>query len=132
MDRKYDKGDRRYKHVGRGTEPSFEVQVGNPKRTVGKCPFNIDASIREALLNEAIAAPATDRELSAPKRLYAVHGGAIYEAQTSDRGLTYHGYPYRGRLSARLLAVLRQVAHEKGCVSEFDEWTKRYIMVAGG
>ncbi|CCV05892.1 hypothetical protein MESS2_1700019 [Mesorhizobium metallidurans STM 2683] len=70
-------------------------------RKVGwKMPLNLFESDRTKLLNEAIGAPNGDRDLPVPKKLYVVYEGAIYEAQTSDRGRTYHGYPYKGELSA--------------------------------
>ncbi len=33
---------------------------------------------------------------------YAVHEGAIYQARTSDAGVTYHAFPYRGTLSKQI------------------------------
>ncbi|MGU3422926.1 hypothetical protein [Methylobacterium sp. D54C] len=98
--RNYDKGERRFKHVGRDPWPHIQFDDHDPKKWIGKCPSNLSAVDRDRLLNEAVAAGNGDRELAVPRRLYAVHDGAIYEAQTSDGGMSYHGYPYRGKLAA--------------------------------
>jgi len=87
--------------------------------------------LREALLNEAIAAPNGDREATYTKYLYAVHEGAIYEARTSDAGQTYHGFPYRGLLGKAIVDKLRVKAEEKKCLQEFNRWVKDYITVQG-
>ena len=131
MKRRYDKGERRFKHIGRGSRPEFETTFSHPQRWVGKCPSELTLTTIQSLLDDAVAVPAPDREIAAPKRLYAVHEGAIYEAQTSDGGASYHGYPYRGRLGSRLLDVLRGVARDKGCLDEFENWSKQYIVTGG-
>jgi hypothetical protein len=79
------------------------------------------------LLNEAIAVPFGDREVDYPKYLYVVHEGAIYEARTSDAGVTYHGFPYQGKLSKDVLDRLRAMADNKKCLKEFEDWVKRHI-----
>lgn len=129
--RQYEKGERRFKHVGTGTEPTIEFDDGNPKKWVGKCPSNLSEADRARLLNEAIAAPNGDRELALPKRLYVVHDGAIYEAQTSDHGQSYHGYPYKGRLSKALRNELSEMAKAKGCSKAFTSWVKKHIKPHG-
>ncbi len=104
--RRYDKGERRFKHVGAVGQPEFRRVGENPKHVIGICPGNIPDTERERLLNAALAVPNGERELAAPRRLYAVYQGAIYEAQTSDGGRSYHAYPFRGKLSARIIAEL--------------------------
>jgi hypothetical protein len=125
--RRYDKGERRFKHVGKGPEPTIEFDDRNLKKWVGKCPSTLSPEDRERLLNEAIAAPNGDRELPLPKNLYVVHEGAIDEAQTSDRGRTYHGYPYKGKLARRILEALAKMAAEKGCSDAFAAWVRKNI-----
>jgi hypothetical protein len=129
--RVYDKGERRFKHVGKGHEPIIEFDNREPKKWIGKCPSTLSESAQKRLLDEAIAAPNGDRELDAPKKLYVVHEGAIYEAQTSDRGRTYHGYPYKGRLSDNIHERLRTMASEKVCLELFDAWVKKHIEIHG-
>ena len=129
--RRYDKGERRYKHVGRCQLPEIEFFPGNPRMWVGKCPSNLSVEDQTRLLNEAVTGSNGDRELAFVKKLYAVHQGAIYEAQTTDRGMSYHGYPYRGKLARNLIHELRKRAVEKACENDFDLWVKRYIEVNG-
>lgn len=129
--RRYDKGERRRKHVGRGAEPEIEFVPGNPRMWIGKCPNTLTPDDHVRLVNEAIPGSNGDRELSFPKKLYTVHQGAIYEAQTTDRGRSYHGYPYRGKLAGGLIDALREIAARKGCEKEFESWVKQNIEVHG-
>jgi hypothetical protein len=129
--RRYDKGERRFKHVGKGSHPVIELDRGDPKKWVGKCPRGVPLAELEALLNAAVEAPNGDRELDAPKKLYAVFRGAIYEAQTSDGGNTYHGYPYKGKLSSAILDELKKMAEEEKSVDEFSSWVKKHIVRHG-
>lgn len=131
MPRRYDKGERRYKHVGQTAEPEIEFISGNPRMWVGKCPNTLSHDDHVRLVNEAIAGRNGDREVSFHKKLYTVHHGAIYEAQTTDQGKSYHGYPYRGKLAQRLINALRDIAVGKACEQSFDSWVKRHIEVHG-
>jgi len=126
--RHYDKGERRFKHVGRETYPTIEFVDDNPKIAVGKCPNNLDTTACKAILADAISGPNGDRDLPFPKKLYAVHDGVIYEAQTTDWGKSYHGYPYHGRLPQKLLTRLREIAITRNCETEFENWVKRHIL----
>ena len=125
--RLYDKGERRFKHVGKRKVPVIEFDDSQPKKWVGKCPSTLSEVDRTDLLNRAIAAPNGDRELPVPKKLYAVHNGAIYEAQTSDQGRSYHGYPYKGKLSASILKKLAKMANDEGCSDPFEKWVDEHI-----
>jgi hypothetical protein len=129
--RHYDKGERRFKHVGHGPTPIIEFSPGNPKMWIGKCPSTLTAQQHKQLVNEAIPGSNGDRELAFPKKLYVVHDGAIYEAQTTDRGYSYHGYPYRGKLAATLVEALREMAMKKQCQDSFDRWVKEQIEIHG-
>jgi hypothetical protein len=125
--RRYDKGDRRYKHVGRTAQAEIEFVQGNPNMAVGKCPNTLTPEDCEALLRDAIIGPNGDRDVDYSKKLYVVHEGVVYECQTTTAGASYHGYPFRGRLSPKLLAALREIAEGKNCTTEFDTWVKRHI-----
>ena len=129
--RRYDKGERRHKHDGRTAAPAIEFDRKKPRKWIGKCPNNVTVEQRVALLNEAVAGSSGDRSLAGPKTVYAVHDGAVYEAQTSDGGASYHGYPYRGPLPGRIVRVLRQRADQKECRDAFDRWVKEHIEVRG-
>lgn len=131
VSRRYDKGERRFKHVGKGTKPVIEIESGNPKKKVGKCPTGISQTELENLLNSAVEAPNGDRDLGVTKKLYVVHKGAIYEAQTSDGGSTYHGYPYEGKLSGAILDKLREMAVKEDSTEEFSNWVKKHIVRHG-
>jgi hypothetical protein len=84
MLRKYDKGEKRFKHEGTSVKPEIQFFRDVPKRFIGRCPAAMPATLRLQLLNEAVVAPAGDREIDYPKYLYVVHEGAIYEARTSE------------------------------------------------
>jgi hypothetical protein len=129
--RRYDKGERRYKHVGKGAEPEIEFVAGSPRMWIGKCPTTLTSDDHVRLVNEAIPADNGDREVAFPKKIYAVHKGAIYEGQTTDRGASYHGYPYRGKLGRGMLEALRRISVAKSCQEKFANWVKEHIEVHG-
>jgi hypothetical protein len=130
-ERKYDKGERRFKPVGKGSRPYIEFDRTQPRKWVGKCPDTIPDVKKKELLNKAIAAPNGDRDVEYVKQLYVVHQGAIYEAQTSDAGRSYHAYPYKGRLSRSLLQELEVMAVKDETVPEFKDWVRNYIDIGG-
>lgn len=130
-ERKYDKGERRFKHVGRGSTPYIEFDERQPRKWVGKCPKTIPDPRKQELLNQAIPAPNGDCDVDYVKRLYVVHEGAIYEATTSDAGGSYHAYPYKGRLSRSLLQQLEATADKEGTARKFKEWVSNYIEAGG-
>jgi hypothetical protein len=128
---RYDKGERRFKHVGSTSVAEIVFEAGNPKKAIGKCPNTIGTRMRQALLESAIPAPNGDSILDVAKNLYAVHEGAIYEAETSDAGVSYHAYPYHGPLNGRLIRALRSMARQSGCESGFEIWVKAHITPRG-
>ena len=130
MDRRYDKGERRFKHVGTSDEPVIEFDKKIPQKWIGKCPRGLEEKAEE-ILRTAIPAPKGGRDVDYDKVLHAVHDGAIYEAQTSDGGASYHGYPYRGKLSGRSIEALRDMATTKGCLDSFEAWVKKHIVRHG-
>src|SRR6266481_4708123 len=123
--RKYDKGEKRFKHEGRGPQPEIQFSKSNPKVFVGLCPANMAVKLREGLLKEAIPASSGDREIDYPKYLYVVHEGTIYEARTSDAGVSYHGFPYRGKMDRAMIDRLRGMAEAKKCLDGFEKWLKK-------
>lgn len=125
--RRYDKGERRFKHVGREPYAEIVFEDGNPKMAIGKCPNTLTPDACEGMLEDAVAGPNGDREIAYPKKLYTVRDGVIYEAQTTTAGASYHGYPFRGRLSRKLLRELEKMACEKKCETEFRAWVKLHI-----
>ena len=129
MPRKYDKGEKRFKHEGTGPEPEIQFINNSPRRFVGKCPAGMSAQLRTALLTAAVPGPPGDREIDYPKYLYTVHNGAIYEARTSDAGVSYHGFPYRGNLLGQVVDQLRTMARNKNCLEAFEKWIKNHIQI---
>jgi hypothetical protein len=129
--RRYDKGERRYKHVGTSSKPEIQFFSDEPKRWIGRCPNTLTPADHSRLLNEAIAGSNGDREIDFVKSLYAIDQGAIYKAETTDRGKSYHGFPYRGNLGKGLLSRLKTMAATKGCAREFEDWVDRHITVHG-
>src|SRR5260370_24665362 len=129
MPRKYDKGEKRFKHEGRAPHPEIRFFKGKPKRHVGLCPVGMPADLRLNLLNEAIPAPAGDRDIDYDKYLYVVHEGAIYEARTTDAGITYHAFPYRGTLPKHIVEQLWAMARNKDCLGAFEKWVKNHIQL---
>lgn len=131
MTRRYDKGEHRLKHVGLTAAAQIVFDAGNPRKAIGKCPNTIGPATRQELLESAIPGPDGDRILDVAKNLYAVHEGVIYEAQTSDAGVSYHAYPYRGPLNGRLIKALRPMAGKSGFENEFEAWIKAHITPRG-
>jgi hypothetical protein len=88
--RRYERGENRRKHVGASPVPEIVTVRGD---RVGKCPAGRRAAWRQALLDDAIGYFTDDPYSPAfPKRLFAVDAdGAIYTAQTSNPGDSYHG-----------------------------------------
>jgi len=129
--RVYDKGDRRLKHVNTKPSPAFEIVNGNPKRVIGKCPSGMTSTLLDTLVNEAIAPYDLPAGAAFHKRLYVIHEGAIYEAQSSDHGKSYHGYPYKGKLSSGLIERLREMARFKKCSDEYERWVDSHIQRHG-
>jgi hypothetical protein len=127
---KYDKGDRRMKHVGTSSEPEIVVDPGQPRKLVGKCPKGLEKSAA-VILRRSIAGSNGDRPGSYFKHRYAVHNGTIYEAATSDKGETYHGYPYGGKLPKALVAELRKCAVREKTEDRFDKWVDDHIIFHG-
>ncbi|HTV33518.1 MAG TPA: hypothetical protein VME69_10535 [Methylocella sp.] len=129
--RTYEKGVDRSKHVGTGLAPEIDFVKGSPRHFVGKCPHGIPDELKERLLNEAIADDNGDREIDFPKRLHVVHEGAIYRAETTTYGCSYHAFPYAGKLGKSLVIRLRKMADTKGCRKEFDNWVFKHIKLHG-
>jgi hypothetical protein len=129
--RKYEKGVDRRKHVGISEVPEIEHLNGVPKHAIGRCPRAVPEALKTQLLNEAIPAANGDRELDFPKRLHVVHEGAIYRAETTSAGKSYHAFPYAGKLGKGLVAELAAMADHKGCREGFDKWVAKHINLHG-
>lgn len=129
--RRYEKGVGRKKHVGTRPEPYIEHQTGRPRHYVGKCPNNVSIEEATELLQRAIPGDNGDREADYPKVLYMVREGAIYEAATSNAGVSYHAYPYRGKLAKALVEELRSRFVNESSRKAFEQWIKEQITYHG-
>lgn len=129
--RQYEKGVDRAKHIGSMDEPEIVFVHGVPKHAMGKCPRGIPDALKVELLNEALPAANGDRDVNYPKRLHVVHEGAIYRAETTTAGRSYHAFPYAGKLGKALVADLGAMADRKACRKEFDKWVAKYITLHG-
>lgn len=130
-ERAYEKGVDRHKHVGAGAEPEIHFVNGSPRHRMGKCPRGIADEVKVALLNEAVPGDNGDREIDFQKRLHVVHEGCIYRAETTTWGVSYHAFPYAGKLGKALVTELGLMADKKGCRKEFDNWVEKHIELHG-
>jgi len=55
-----------------------------------------------------------------------VYQGVIYEAAPTRPGLSYHGYPWQGRMPRVIQKNLEAAAERAGCHREFKQWLRRY------
>lgn len=129
--RKYDKGERRTKHVSSSPVAEFRSSGGNPNRLIGKCPAGMSASLLDKLVNEAIPVANAQPNLAFHKKIYVVHEGVVYEAQSSDQGTSYHGYPFSGRLPSAVITELEAMAVRKNCLKDVKDWMKKYVKAHG-
>lgn len=120
---KYDPGQGRTKHKWNRDEAGFKP---SKRGAVGKCPKILKDDEREALLNDGV--PFFDfEEDEHPSRIYNVHNGVIYEAQPTEYGKSYHGYPWQGDLPKRILHILEIRAEKAGCLKELKKWLKEHL-----
>jgi hypothetical protein len=121
---KYDPGERRRKHKWDQDYAGFQVESN---LRVGKCPVSITPDLAHELLNSGIPWTNPYLQRTYPHNIYNVHNGVIYKAVVTVHGVSYHGYPCEGRLPREVVTRLRDVAAQKGCSVEFEEWLKQYI-----
>lgn len=118
----YERGDGRFKHCWKKPQAGFEP---GKRGAIGKCSSKITLEVAQTLLDEGI--PHNDDEDDQhPARIYNVFDGVPYEATHTQRGVSYHGYPWRGRMPKRILRVLESRAEAQGHGKEFKEWIKQY------
>jgi len=123
----YDPGEHRRKHCGSLPEAHFDEQ-GSTK--IGKCPSSLSKNEAQELLQGGV--PYYDNpEDEHPARIYAIYEGVIYEAFPTRPGISYHGFPWRGRpkhnrLPRPIKRELEQRAREQGCLDKFQSWLEQY------
>ncbi len=124
--REYEKGEKRYKHVGKSAEAT--IDDGNPAKVVGKCPNNIADPIKRQVLNEAIAELAAEAIEPFPSRMFGVHEGVIYDCRTTTLD---NAFPYHGEMLRSLHDRLAQTKDAQTHTKAFKRWTAKHVKVIG-
>jgi hypothetical protein len=120
----YDPGDKRRKHKWNKEYAGFEIEGG---LQIGKCPQALTTEVAEQLLNSGVEWYNPLMRVEYPWNIYNVHDGVIYKAAITLHGISYHGFPYMGRVPKEVVEKLRAVAVNKGCSKEFEAWLKQHI-----
>jgi len=126
---RYDKGENRCKHLGTDPEAQIVYKYGEE---IGECPRGFALDVAQQLLDNAIE-EYRSRQPDAPFRLWNYHDGAVYQARTSDGGMTWHGYPVQGRhIPDSIKRQLDGQAEALGERSRLNQWLrKRFEPPAG-
>jgi len=120
MDFKYERGEGRTKHCWNQDEAGFQP---SPRGPVGKCHNSITDTVAEELLNSGIPEITIDEEDSTfPKKIFNVYRGVPYEAVPTQPGISYHGYPWKGRMSRTTREALQKRAAAEGDEKVFRRW----------
>lgn len=122
----YERGEGRYKHRWKFDRAGFLPSKRGP---VGKCHSSITTELAQDLLRTGIPEPTVyeDEDTSrAPDRIFNVYRGVPYVAVPTGPGKSYHGYPWRGRMSATVRGELRSRAEAEGNTRTFDKWLNTY------
>jgi hypothetical protein len=120
--RKYDKGENRRKHQGSSDEA---VVVWENGLEVGKCPKGFSLEQATTLLQDAIP-EFKKRQPDQPFRLWNYYAGAVYQARTSDGGVTWHGWPVQAKhIPPKIERQLRERAESYGDIKELKRWLDR-------
>ena len=100
---------------------------------MGKCHNSISDEIALQLLRSGIVSPnpycLDDLGLEGdktPSEICNIYRGVPYVAVPTKPDISYHGYPWRGRMSATLREALKQRAEDEGMLKVFKKWLKQY------
>ena len=122
----YERGEGRTKHRWKKDRAGFKPAKRGP---IGKCHRSISEEIAQNLLHTGIIEPdpfGDDNLCAAPERVYNVYRGIPYVAVPTRPGISYHGYPWRGRMNPQIQEQLRVRAEQSGDLREFQKWLKKY------
>jgi hypothetical protein len=120
----YERGEGRFKHRRKNDEAGF---VGSTRRPIGKCHKSISQRVAVGLLRSGVVARAVfDDEPEAPDEIFNVYRGIPYLAVPTVPGRSYHGYPWRGRMSPEVRAELERRAQAQGQTAEFKRWMTNF------
>lgn len=99
----------------------------SPRGPVGKCHNSITDALAKELLNSGVPEINIDESDSGfPKKIFNVYKGVPYEAVPTQPGVSYHGYPWRGRMSRTTRQVLEKRATEDGYGKVFKRWMSKH------
>lgn len=125
--RQYERGEGRHKHKWKKDHAGF---VDRGRGLVGKCHKSIDEVVAADLLERAIAEPPLyDPPFDDPRRLFNVYRGVPYVAVPTVPGVSWHGYPWKGRLAPDVRDALAARVEEEGNGAyrrTWREWLKRH------
>lgn len=127
--RQYEKGEKRYKHVGKAAEAT--IDEGNPAKVVGKCPNNITDQVKLRVLKGAIAELPAEANEPFPSRMFAVHDGVIYDCRTTTLGKSYHAFPYHREMLRSLRDRLAQTQDAQANSKAFKRWIAKHVKLIG-
>jgi hypothetical protein len=119
-DRKYDKGENRYKHSGKHADARMKYENG---ALVGKCPKGFTKTVALELVKTGFS-EFRNTTNEKPYRIWNYHNGAVYAASSQDGGMTWHGYPshLKDRVPRGILRQLEARACEQGEKQRIHEW----------
>lgn len=122
---KYERGEHRHKHCWANDWAGF---VPSYRGKIGKCPSSITDMEAETLLNSGV--PYFYEEPSdsstCPDIIYNVRNGIPYEAVPTTPTVSFHAYPWAGRLPRHIRDELRRRAEASGHHKEFKAWMKEH------
>ena len=119
----YDPGEGRFKHRWKHDYPGFE---GSPQAPVGKCPSGLKLEQAQQLLDDGFPYYADAAAAGPPEAIYNVFKGVPYEAAPTERGKSFHGFPWRGTMPTRIQRQLEVRAEAEGFGREFRDWIKQH------
>lgn len=119
----YDPGEGRFKHRWKNDYPGFE---GSPQAPVGKCPSGITPERAQQLLDDGIAYYEDATAAGLPEAIYNVFHGVPYETAPTERGKSFHGFPWRGKMPSRIRQQLATRAETEGYGREFRAWIREH------
>jgi hypothetical protein len=122
----YERGEGRTKHCWNHDYAGF---VPSRRGKVGKCANSISDVIAERMLKTGLYVPIEmDDDEDHPEEIFNIYKGVVYVAVPTQPGISYHGYPYKGRLTKRIFEALQARAVEQAEDAEFKKWTKSHIL----
>jgi hypothetical protein len=120
----YERGEGRKKHCWNRPYAGF---MPERRGAVGKCANTITDVVAQGLLESGLYVPSDADDVCYPDEIFNIYQGVVYVAVPTRPGESYHGYPYRGRLTKRLYDALQARATEQNCDREFEKWSKSHI-----